>query len=178
MPGPVQHITMFVAVNDGSGDFTAETAGLNADRPAGYPNAWPGGVTDPSTNNEVDGPNLIRNQFVDGMLKHRTLRDGGSGRPQYRIPGVATCVARTYTIQGDEFGASFVVDSDMLPLDSTDFVAIMVAAGIEFTADDSIWVMTDHLLSKDEINMLAGMDTGWLSLNAHCTNTVDGDCGG
>ena len=177
MPGPIQHLTPFVIVRDLGGEADA---GLNTDRPAGYPNAWSPGdaMTDPSTNNQVEGAGIIRNQLVVDMgILMRTFRVGGSGRPQYRTVGaIEACISRVYTIRS-ESNYQFMLTTHMLPLTGSAWVTILEAAGIEFTADPLLWVWSGaQVPTESQVNVLAGEDTGWIAAGATCIGTTDGSC--
>lgn len=136
MPSPIQHLTVFVTLSTTTAEPVGNTVAMNTDRPAGYLNAWTDSpVTDPSTNNEVDGAGYIRNQFVDGTTKTRVVRSGGSGRPQYRRIGTPVsppppppeCVCRTYHIAPgfEETYQDFTIcDDEEFPQDFTNEATI------------------------------------------------------
>jgi hypothetical protein len=163
---PVQHLAVIVTPGAVTG---VPTDGLNADYPAGIDNWWQTDpMTDPSTNNLTQRNMLV----IGGVEVPRVLRQGGSGRPQFRTIGNISCVARTYTVQAEQT-FQFVVSTTDLPLN---FVAIMVAAGIGWTANPTIWAMTSHLLDLTEMNALAAADSGWVANSATFTDAQDAPC--
>ena len=173
MAGPVQHLALFVTKTDAVGD---DTAGLNTDRPAGHLNAWTDNpVTDPSTNNEVDGPNLIRNQLVEsGTLLMRVLRDGGSGRPQYRVPGALTCSCGTYTCHFDETNPTFTLCTDQFPLNFYDLIVNLIDSG---ASNPDAWFWPGPgLPTSDDLNAMGVLDAGFVSSGGVFTNESDSAC--
>jgi hypothetical protein len=169
-PQPVQMLAILVTPGGANG---SEWAGLNADQPA-TEGGWPTNpITDPSSNNQVLGAGIIRNMKVEsGAIVARVLRDGGSGRPQFRVTGALTCTARTYRVL-NEATYLFTVRSSDLP---ESILAIMQAVGINWSANNAAYWTLTTLLDTAGMNSLASGDSGWVATGAQFLDFSDAPC--